>query len=280
MDELDAALVGVDTLFFDGPGDQPVLPVAEASYGLSLRRIVLASFRQIDAARVEEVADTVEAGFAVDMEPIVGARIEGPKGLARSRAALLEIFVEHLLPASGVDTRRVRYHTVQVEQDGVVAVACDWTSVAGFLHRSLPRTKAIQSTKRPFSDLNGRDLAVAAWNASIPPSSRKCWPEWAENLIQHFVARAAVAEDRLAWLGDHLLAKLYELRGQNSLHQAAATSPNAFSSDLGRVSQSTAVASRRRTTILSASRKAAAGIYIDGIVVARTRPSATCVPHY
>src|SRR5258708_19808816 len=71
------------------------------------------------------------------MEPVVVDGIEGSKGLACPPSTPLEILVKHLFPASCVDAGRVRYHPVEVEQDGVVPVAGDQTSAAGLSHRSL-----------------------------------------------------------------------------------------------------------------------------------------------
>src|SRR5258708_18227006 len=71
------------------------------------------------------------------MEPVVVDGIEGSKGWTCPPSTLLEILVKHLFPASCVDAGRVRYHPVEVEQDGVVSVAGDQTSAAGLSHRSL-----------------------------------------------------------------------------------------------------------------------------------------------
>src|SRR5262249_43625497 len=114
VDEPNASLVSLDTLVLDGPGDQSVLAVSQAAHRLCLGRIVRTSFRKMYAARLQEIANAVEARLAVDMEAVVGDGVEPWEGLARLPLARPQIFVKHLFPAGRVDDGCIGDHTVQV----------------------------------------------------------------------------------------------------------------------------------------------------------------------
>jgi hypothetical protein len=55
----------------------------------------------------------------------------------------LQIFVEHLFPAGGVDAGCIGDHTVQVEQHGIVALPGDRTFACGLSHRLPPLPKEV-----------------------------------------------------------------------------------------------------------------------------------------
>src|SRR5439155_24471810 len=128
MDEFDASLVRLDPVFFDDAVDQVVLAVPEPAHCFSLRGVVDAPLGEPDTARYEEVANAVEAGLPIYIEPVVRGDIERTKCFASLRRALLKVLVKHLFPTRGVHASSVGDHTVEVEQDGVVPFANDdWT---------------------------------------------------------------------------------------------------------------------------------------------------------
>jgi hypothetical protein len=59
------------------------------------------------------------------MEPIIGAGIKGAKFFASLRCTLQKILIKHLFPTRRVDAGGICDHTIEIEQDGVVLVACD-----------------------------------------------------------------------------------------------------------------------------------------------------------
>jgi hypothetical protein len=68
---------------------------------------------------------------------------------------LLKIFVEHLFPTRRVDAGGIRYHAVEIKEDGVVLIAADALAIR-LPHEPLScyqRTTAlatIQSRRNPF----------------------------------------------------------------------------------------------------------------------------------
>src|SRR5215468_404453 len=135
--EFNAALVRFDPFVFDDSVDQVVLAVPEPVHCFGLRGVVWMSLGKLDAARCEKVANAVEAGLPIHIEPVVRDEIERAKCFACLRRALLKVLVEHLFPTGRVDVGGVRYHTVEVKKDGVVPVAGDHTPAVGLPHRSL-----------------------------------------------------------------------------------------------------------------------------------------------
>jgi hypothetical protein len=87
----------------------------------------------LDTARCEKVANAVEARLSIDMEPIISGGIKGAKCFASLRCTLLKVFVEHLFPARRVDAGGIRDHSVEIEQNSVVLVACDCPIGLGLL---------------------------------------------------------------------------------------------------------------------------------------------------
>src|SRR5262249_31162861 len=136
MDKLDASRVRLHTHVFNDLVDQIVLAVPEPADRFDLWGVVWASLGQLDTARCEEVANAVEAGLPIHIEPVVRGEIEGAKCFASLRRTLLKVLVEHLFPTGRVEAGGVRYHTVEVEKDGVVLVARDHAPAVG-LHRPL-----------------------------------------------------------------------------------------------------------------------------------------------
>src|SRR5215468_7608999 len=134
--EFNAALVRFDPFVFDDSVDQVVLAVPEPVHCFGLRGVVWMSLGKLDAARCEKVANAVEAGLPIHIEPVVRDEIERAKCFACLRRALLKVLVEHLFPTGRVEVGGVRYHTVEVKKDGLVLVAGDHAPADG-LHRPL-----------------------------------------------------------------------------------------------------------------------------------------------
>jgi hypothetical protein len=91
----------------------------------------------MDIAGCEEVANTIETRFPVNIQPVVGREIEGPECFAPLDGTVLQIFVKHLFPTGGVDARGVGDHAIEIEEDGVVSVPGDYTLGIGLWHLSL-----------------------------------------------------------------------------------------------------------------------------------------------
>src|SRR5262245_22771837 len=135
--EFNAALVRFDPFVFDDSVDQVVLAVPEPVHCFGLRGVVGTSFGEPDTARCEKITNAVVAGLPIHIEPVVRGDIEGAKCFASLRRALLKVLVEHLFPTGCVEVSGVRYHTVEVKEDGVVLVAGDHAPAVGLLHRPL-----------------------------------------------------------------------------------------------------------------------------------------------
>src|SRR4029434_4917772 len=85
----------------------------------------------------EKVAHAVKPGLAIHIEPVIRGDLEGTKGFACVSSALLQVRIKHLFPTRRVYAGGVRNHAVEVEQDGIVYVACARILVIELLHRSL-----------------------------------------------------------------------------------------------------------------------------------------------
>src|SRR5262249_4114112 len=135
------------------------------------------SLGKLDAARCEKVANAVEAGLPIHIEPVVRDEIERAKCFASLRRTLLKVLVEHLFPTGRVEAGGVRYHTVEVEKDGVVLVAGDHAPAVGLPHRTLscyqrhpfPLSRSSRSPahreladERPIPDPHSRYRAIVA----------------------------------------------------------------------------------------------------------------------
>src|SRR4029077_1968526 len=107
MDEFDASLVRRAPVFFDDLVDQVVLAVPEPAHCFSLRGVVHAPLGELDTARYQKIANAVEAGLPVNIQPVVRDNIEGTKYFASLRRTLLQKFVKHPFPASRVDAGSV-----------------------------------------------------------------------------------------------------------------------------------------------------------------------------
>jgi hypothetical protein len=102
---------------------------------------------ELDTTRAKEGANAVETGLAIHVEPVVCGEIEGAKRFPSLPRTLLKIFVEHLFPALRVEAGGVRYHAVEIKEDGVVLFAADAPAV---LPHGLPpvyqRTSSLSCT--------------------------------------------------------------------------------------------------------------------------------------
>ena len=67
MDEFNASLVRLDPSLFNDLVDQLVLAVPEPAHRFSVWRIVRGSLGELDTARCEKVANTVEARLSIDI---------------------------------------------------------------------------------------------------------------------------------------------------------------------------------------------------------------------
>src|SRR5262245_303040 len=128
LDELNTPLVSLHPDVFNKFIDQFILAVPEPAHCFDLRRIVRVSLGELDVARRKKVANPIEAGLPVHIEPVVSVEIEGAKCFSSLRRTLLKILVEHLFPTLRVEFGGVRYHTVKVKKDGIVLVAAYHTS--------------------------------------------------------------------------------------------------------------------------------------------------------
>src|SRR5262249_35230514 len=136
--EPNASLVRADASLFNDLIDQVVLAVPESANRFSIGGIVRCSLGQLNAARREKIANAVETGLPVHMKPVVGGDVERMEGFAPLHCTRLEVRIEHLFPTRGVQAGGVRYHAVEVKQDGVVPVAGDQgPGPGGLRHGSL-----------------------------------------------------------------------------------------------------------------------------------------------
>src|SRR5262252_2990277 len=117
--------------------DEVILAVPEPTHRFSLRGVIRGALREVDATGGEKVAHAVESGLAIHIEPVIRGDLEGTKGFACVRRALLQVRIKHLFPTRRVYVGGVRDHAVEVEQDGIVCVAGDRILVIELLHRSL-----------------------------------------------------------------------------------------------------------------------------------------------
>src|SRR4030095_7594806 len=123
MDEFNGPLVRLHAYVLNGLVNQVVLAIPEAAHCFDLRGGIRTSLGELDTARCEKVANAVESGFPIHIEPVVRGEIEGTKWFASLFRTLLKVLLKHLFPTRGVEVGGVRYHTVEVEEDGVVLVA-------------------------------------------------------------------------------------------------------------------------------------------------------------
>ena len=105
--------------------DQVVLAVSESAHCFDLAGSSGFPSGSWIPRELEEVANAVETGLAIHVEPVVRGEIEGAKCFPFCARTLLKIFVEHLFPTRRVEAGGVRYHAVEVKKDGVVLVAAD-----------------------------------------------------------------------------------------------------------------------------------------------------------
>src|SRR5262249_27546184 len=80
---------------------------------------------QDNAAGFQEVAHSDVSGLSVDVKFVVGTDIERTKRPGILRRPFLQIFIEHGLPAGGMDAGGVGNDAVHVEEGGFIAVARD-----------------------------------------------------------------------------------------------------------------------------------------------------------
>src|SRR6516162_9721489 len=125
MDELHGSSVRLHALISYDMVDQLVLAVPEAAYCFGLCRVVRAFLGELDTARGQKVANAIETGLPIHVEPIVRGEIEGAECFSSLPRTLLKIFVEHLFPTPRVNVGGVCYHAVEVKKDGIVLVAAD-----------------------------------------------------------------------------------------------------------------------------------------------------------
>jgi hypothetical protein len=125
MDKLHGSLVGLYAHIRYNLVDEVVLAVAKSTHCLNLCRVIRVSFVELDSARAEKVANTVETGLAIHIESVVRGKIEGTECFPAMPRTLLKVLVEHLFPALRVEAGGVRYYTVEIKEDGVVLIAAD-----------------------------------------------------------------------------------------------------------------------------------------------------------
>jgi hypothetical protein len=152
------------------------LAVPEPAHRFGLRGVVNAPFGELDAARIEKVSNTVEAGLPVHMEPVVRGEIERTKCFASLRPTLLKELVKHLFPTSRVDAGGVRDHTVEIEQDGVVLVAGDRKFAPGLPHRSLSCYPTLQKGHPLLSRLIEPVVVAGKADRTAPILDQKVTP--------------------------------------------------------------------------------------------------------
>src|SRR5690348_3314075 len=102
MNELNAALVSFDTCGFNDLVEQLVFSVPEPADCFCLWRVIYGSLRESDAARGKEIANTIETGLSIYMEPVILRDVEGTKDFTILCSALLKILVKRLFPAGRV----------------------------------------------------------------------------------------------------------------------------------------------------------------------------------
>jgi hypothetical protein len=105
-----------DAVVVDAAQDGDVLLVAEPVHRLLTRRIVRLALGQRDAARGEEVADTVGARLAVHVGVVLVVGVEGDERGARLLGVRAQEVVEHLLPRRRVHRRGIGQHPIEIEQ--------------------------------------------------------------------------------------------------------------------------------------------------------------------
>ena len=160
MDELHASVVRLHAHLFNDLVDQVVLAVPEPAHCFDVcggsSGLPSGSWIPRD---LEKVANAVETGLPIHIEPVVRGEIEGTKCFASLRRTLLKVLVEHLFPTRRVQVGGVRYHTVEVKKDGVVLVAGDRRLLLGCRINRSPVTQgperttalaAISSRRGPF----------------------------------------------------------------------------------------------------------------------------------
>jgi hypothetical protein len=112
MDKLHGSLVGLYAHIRYNLVDEVILAVAESAHRLDLCRVIRVSFVELDTARAEKVANAVETGLAIHIEPVIRGEIKGTECFPAVPRTLLKVFVEHLFPALRVEAGGVRYYTV------------------------------------------------------------------------------------------------------------------------------------------------------------------------
>src|SRR6516164_2421943 len=95
------------------------------------------SLWQFDTARGQKIANAVKTRLPVEVESVVGGKIEGSKCFTSLVRTFLKVFVEHLFPTRRVELGGIRNHTVEVKEHCFVLTAADQAPVLGLLpHRS------------------------------------------------------------------------------------------------------------------------------------------------
>jgi hypothetical protein len=83
---------------------------------LSAGLIRRGAFWQREIPGGEKVVDAVETGTTVEVGVVVPFRIEWREEFPGTSGALAKIGIEHLLPDSCVDVRRLSQYTVEIER--------------------------------------------------------------------------------------------------------------------------------------------------------------------
>jgi UvrD-like helicase family protein len=102
------------------------------------RRLLYGSLRESDAERGKEIANTIEAGLSIYIEPVILRDVEGTKDFTILCGALLKILVKRLFPAGRVQVCGIRDYTVHVEQNSVIPVTSDHIFTLGSPHDRSP----------------------------------------------------------------------------------------------------------------------------------------------
>src|SRR5262249_34813853 len=113
-------LVSLHALPLEAPEESEVLAVGEPMHGLGGRRVVGRAPPQPDAAAGQEAVHALDGWPPVDVEPIIGARVEG--GVPAVGAAQQQL-VERLRPRGRVNRGGACEHAFELEHAGVDLVA-------------------------------------------------------------------------------------------------------------------------------------------------------------
>ena len=137
----------LDALLRQSLEEVTIFAIAQPMQRLDLWRIVETPNWELDAPSLEEAPYSFLPRPPVDIFLVVLDRVEGNKGDSFGAGALLEIFIEQLLPGSGMDACRACNHAIQVEEECFEFAEVD--AVRG--HVRIVLGKLSQGSTRPAS---------------------------------------------------------------------------------------------------------------------------------